>query len=310
MKGEIIHIISDYRSGSTLLDQLLGAHPAICSIGELHHLRAYVLGDRNLHNPAYPLCCSCGNNVTECSFWHEIEKQLEMPLSSLRLSPRVLDHRPGGTGLKSYIRAKIRSRARSILASPRHRAVDVLFSVDQFIRDNYRLFDALLRQTGAEYVVDSSKALVRCRILQEAQPNRNRVILLCRDYRGVVHSKMNRGKELQASARSWAERVKRMDSLVADMPDDRVYRLRYEDLCTETDSAIQDVCRFLSLEYSPTMMTRPTDDIHQIGGSPSKFQTDRKRVKLDTAYENAFTPDELDLLRSIVGDTAKSWGYD
>jgi len=26
MAGEVIHIMSDYRSGSTLLDQLLGAH--------------------------------------------------------------------------------------------------------------------------------------------------------------------------------------------------------------------------------------------------------------------------------------------
>ena len=54
-KGEIVYVLSDTRSGSTLLDQLLGAHTQIVSVGELHWLNAYVRRDRRLYNPVHPL---------------------------------------------------------------------------------------------------------------------------------------------------------------------------------------------------------------------------------------------------------------
>ena len=40
---KIVYIMSDNRSGSTLLDQLLGAHESVTSLGEVHHLPAYAL---------------------------------------------------------------------------------------------------------------------------------------------------------------------------------------------------------------------------------------------------------------------------
>ena len=52
VNGEILYVLSDVRSGSTLLDQLLGAHPSIFSVGELHWLAAYVREDRSIYNPS------------------------------------------------------------------------------------------------------------------------------------------------------------------------------------------------------------------------------------------------------------------
>jgi len=190
------------------------------------------------------------------------------------------------------------------------RTIEAIFSVDRVVRDNFLLYEELLRQSSASYIVDSSKAITRCHILQRAKPERSRVILLCRDYRGVIHSKRNRGRTIEESARSWAERVRQMESLVGDMPPSRIHRLRYEDLCTNPETEIQRLCQFLSLKYSPVMMSRPINDIHQIGGSPSKLQADRRQIRLDTAYKDAFTADELKLLRKTVGDAARSWGYD
>jgi hypothetical protein len=56
----LVYIASDARSGSTLLDQLLGGHPAAVSVGELCRLSDFVRrGDR----------CTCGEPVHECPFW-------------------------------------------------------------------------------------------------------------------------------------------------------------------------------------------------------------------------------------------------
>ena len=60
MAKKLIYIMSDNRSGSTLLDQLLGGNPSIMSLGEVHHLTAYALDDRGIYDPVHPLVCSCG----------------------------------------------------------------------------------------------------------------------------------------------------------------------------------------------------------------------------------------------------------
>ena len=55
MRRTSILVLSDNRSGSTLLDQCLGAHPNVVSLGEVHWLRAYVRQDRTIYNPAAPV---------------------------------------------------------------------------------------------------------------------------------------------------------------------------------------------------------------------------------------------------------------
>src|SRR5687767_4516892 len=88
MKRVALFVLSDVRSGSTLLDQCLGAHPKIVSLGELHWLPAYVLRDRGIYDPAHPLVCMCGVPVRECPFWTAVATSLGRPLESLELRTR------------------------------------------------------------------------------------------------------------------------------------------------------------------------------------------------------------------------------
>src|SRR5690606_23114657 len=91
--SKIIYILADNRSGSTLLDQLLGAHPDIVSQGEVHHLAAYVRQDRSLYDPVHPLDCSCGRPVTKCPFWIQVAGEVDRPLETLQLHLRFLNSR-------------------------------------------------------------------------------------------------------------------------------------------------------------------------------------------------------------------------
>ena len=84
-KRVTIHIVSDYRSISTLLDQVIGAHPSICNVGEAHHLRAYVLRNMSLHDPAYPLVCTSGIEASECPFWRDAQAEVGIALNNLSL---------------------------------------------------------------------------------------------------------------------------------------------------------------------------------------------------------------------------------
>ena len=64
-----IFVLSDVRSGSTLLDQCLGAHKQIASLGEVHWLPAYAAQDRSKYNPVHELVCTCGKAIDKCVFW-------------------------------------------------------------------------------------------------------------------------------------------------------------------------------------------------------------------------------------------------
>lgn len=310
MSGEIVYIVSDHRSGSTLLDQLLGAHQDICTVGEVHHLRAYALGDRSLYDPVHPLRCTCGERVPSCEFWHQVEDRLQRPLSTLVLKPRFFNWRRRRSRIHSFLRVMPRRLLQQNPGLVGNRAIQLIYRTNRVADDSFQLFDAILEVANARYVIDASKNIHRYRILHTALPKRIRLILLCRDYRGVVYSKMQRGMTLEASTQTWVSKIKQMDLLRFEISPDRVYRLRYEDFCTAPKLELGRLCKFLSLNYSSDMLSRPAGNMHHIGGSPSKLQDDQKEIKLDTVSKYAFTPDELASMRKIVGSAAEHWGYD
>src|SRR5262245_24077949 len=84
-----VFVLSDMRSGSTLLDQLLGAHSSVMSLGEVHWLDAYVRQDRAIYDPEHDLVCTCGSSVVDCRFWGEVARRLARPLDTLQLRIRA-----------------------------------------------------------------------------------------------------------------------------------------------------------------------------------------------------------------------------
>lgn len=310
MTGKIVYVLSDTRSGSTLLDQLLGAHGEILSLGEVHHLVAYVRQDRALYNPAHPLVCSCGEPIASCIFWQRVEQQLGRPLGSLRLRNRVLGQSEDGEERKSFLR---RIARRLLVNYPRlYRSPAAAGALDtsRVAADSFALFDAIFKQHGkAEYLVDSSKSPFRFRALFDARPERVIALVLARDYRGTVYSKIKRGRDLRKSAESWARRMTRIKSLTSDVPRQQLIRVRYEDICSDPRAELDRICNFLDVEFSEEMLSRPLDDVHHLGGSPSKFDPTKTKIELDSAYSRAFCEEDLALLQKIAGDAAAEWGY-
>jgi hypothetical protein len=60
----LVYILSNGRSGTTLLDLLLGAHPRVWTVGEVQNL------PWEMRYPRAP--CGCGNPVQESPFWAPI----------------------------------------------------------------------------------------------------------------------------------------------------------------------------------------------------------------------------------------------
>ena len=307
---KIVYIISDNRSGSTLLDQLLGAHEQMISLGEVHHLQAYALQDRSLYNPAHPLECSCGTVVEKCHFWSQVEEQLRQPLRSLVLKPRFFESPDDATSFAKRVRRLVRFTVADNPQLLRYALIGRLLDGRRVAKDSFALYDAIFEQTTARYVIDSSKSRFRFRLLYEYEPDRMCAVVLGRDYRGTVYSRMKRGRDMETSVRTWVRCMRQIDELTQDIPAEQRIRVRYEDLCADPVAELSRICGFLKVDFSDEMLSRPSGNVHHLGGSPSKFDPDRTKIKLDQSYRGAFTPEQLATMREIAGEAAADWGYE
>jgi len=73
----IIYVLSQGRSGSTVLDLILGSYKNNISLGELHNLY-WDIKENNI--------CSCGNKILNCAFWSKYlnEKEIIKKISIYR----------------------------------------------------------------------------------------------------------------------------------------------------------------------------------------------------------------------------------
>ena len=65
---QVVYVGSWGRSGSTLLDLVLGQIPGFVSVGELRYLWERGLAERQL--------CGCGRPVTGCPFWGAVLEEV------------------------------------------------------------------------------------------------------------------------------------------------------------------------------------------------------------------------------------------
>jgi Sulfotransferase family len=310
MRRATIFVLSDVRSGSTLLDQCLGAHSDVVSLGEVHWLRAYALQDRNIYDPVHPLVCSCGATVPECDFWRSVAAEVGRPLDSLQVALRF---RPVALRALHGFPAKLEELAkrgvRQVPQSFRSSLVQRVFLAQRVARDSIDVFDAVCRATHKHYCVDSSKSPFRFRAVYEADPGRTLAVVLGRDYRAVVHSKMKRGEKLERAASSWRNRMRHIEALTRDLPAEQRFQLKYESLCEDPERELRRLAVFLGIDFEPAMLERQTASMHHIGGSPSKFDPARVRISTDHSAEGHFQPEDLQRMRDLVGDVAERWGY-
>ena len=135
----VVYIAGVGRSGSTVLDSVLGNHPAIQSVGELSRLA----NDGWIHN----FYCSCGEPAKECPFWSAVQQ--------------VWCDSNGGVTIPEYIETQ--NKVEQIRKSP------------FMLRENWRksptfqiyaeqtvlLLKAIQMVSGCTTIVDSSKGVER-----------------------------------------------------------------------------------------------------------------------------------------------------
>ncbi len=312
---KLLYIASDNRSGSTLLDMLIAGHSRVTTLGEAHQLRAYALQDPRYYPQSpgdrpHDMVCYCGETLQQCPFWTRVEQVLGEPLGNLEL--KLATNRPDlqGRPLGLLYKKLLWWLFNGFPSLYERDAVQRLVNAPRVARDSIRLYQAVAEVSGCDYVLDSSKLPHRMYALAGELRGRMKVILLCRDFKGTVYSKMKRGIPLWKGGLHWRWTAEQMARYSRALPQADVLRVRYEDLCDDLEAEMRRICDFLSLDYEPGMLARDSSDMHHLGGSPSKYRgAGDHRVQRDLSYEEGLSSRQRALLYRLVRRQAEDWGY-
>jgi hypothetical protein len=270
---QILYIAGWGRSGSTILDNVLGQVDGLCSTGELRSV-----WDRGLLEN-WP--CSCGSAFRDCELWKNVFVEAFGGFGHVdpRRMTAIRDRfdRPWNVFLPGRLASSALAEYRSALV---------------------RLYTAVASVTGAKVVVDSSKTPTYGRILQDLPGFRIDIVHLLRDPRAVAFSwqrqrlwtrdgaaYMSRFGPTQSSL-IWDARQIATEAVGRRAPD-RYLRLRYEDFVAAPEAGLARVLALTGVGTVPhftegrRLELRP---VHGISGNPSRFARGTLELKADDEW--------------------------
>ena len=170
--ARVLYIGGCTRSGSTLVDRMLGQIPGFLSTGEFGLLSTHSLVENRL--------CGCGLRFLDCPFWQAVGEAAfggwDTPEARevVSLHPQVT-----------------RQRHLPLLFAP---ALSPGFSrkLRRYRQLLSRMYEALHTVSGAEVVVDSTKAPAYALVLRGVPGLDLRILQLVRDSRGTAYSATKR----------------------------------------------------------------------------------------------------------------------
>jgi sulfotransferase family protein len=304
-RPRILLIAGYLRTGSTLLERLLGQIDGITATGELRYV--WTNGFQLNH------LCGCGVPFRSCPFWRS-----------------VVDEAFGGfEGVDVDRLAHLQRSVDRLWHVPqiaiRRRLPRMERKLDEYLAPMELLYRAIQAVSGAEIIVDSSKAPSHGFLLRSVAGLDVDVVHLVRDSRAVAYSwrRLKMKPEVHwelgymprygpaRSAFEWS--VMNLASHALGRRRGKYQRLRYEDLADQPRAVMTEVLVTLrypdnGLEFLSGDMANLRPD-HTVSGNPMRFETGPVRVAPDVAWEREMRRRDKRLVTAMTWPLLRAYGY-
>lgn len=319
----IAYILAASHSGSTLLAMLLGAHPEVCTVGEL---KAASLDDVERYR------CSCAEEIRRCRFWNGVSEDMAR-------RGFAFDVTRAGTDIRSVASPYARRLLRPLHRGPFLEWLrDLALALDPSWRAalgraqqiNAVLARCLLERTGKTVLVDSSKAGVRLKYLLRNAALDVQVIRLVRDGRGVALTYTDPARfadaqdpslrgggaggtrdaerlTMAAAAREWRRSNEEAEEIVRQLPPTRVTEVRYEDLCSFPRETLRRLAAFLRVDPERVTLAFREAEQHVLGNGMRLDST--SEIRFDERWRSVLARTELDVFDFVAGEANQRLGY-
>ena len=312
---KIVYIAGAGRSGSTLLEQILGSLDGFFCVGELDYIWQRGVCENRL--------CGCGKPFLDCPTWQAI---LETAFG--QLTPETV---------QSFL--TLRDAVARLRHWPLHRLHRLNITLPGFRRrlGTYtriltQLYRAIQHVTQAGVLVDSSKR-VHGHILARIPGVEMAVIHLVRDSRAVAfswarekvyerHEQFEQSGQLGGStiympqfgplksSQYWL-----LDNIGAESlrPAAQYWcRLRYEDFVRQPHETLREVLHDMH-EERPLPFVAPRTCVlkpsHSVSGNCMRFESGRVRITADEEWQDAMPASHQALVWGVTGWLLKRYGY-
>ncbi len=306
MSTRVLYIGGASRSGSTVLERLVGLLPRTQTLGEVRHLWSRgVLEDQR---------CGCGEVFSRCPLWTDVGRKAFGGWDSVHAENMVMIQNRFDRSWRipsNVWRSWLRRQNSAIV---------------RYADAHARVYRAAKDLTNSLVVVDSSKHVSQPYTLLGRQEIDLRVVQLVRDPRGVAYS--------------WSKSVVRPEitGAVEFMPQFNPLKvaldwdvqnalfafgrlthtprmvLRYEDLISNPRGSIAAIARFAGLEF-PEMVGRVLDSSivdlgvqHSVAGNPMRFKPGLVRLRSDQSWREHLTGRDRILVSAATGPIRAAYG--
>lgn len=289
------------RSGSTLLDNLLGEFDGFFSAGEVHNLwnRGVIQGRS----------CGCGQSVPECSVWSSVlarawDQGHPTPQQVVEWQEEIVHPRNDGRLMQ--------------VDGPQDPKWDVL---EAYLMALGALYRTVAEVTGARVVIDSSKRPTHGMLLDLVPGIAPFFVHLVRDPRAVAYSrrrvKHNVDRSMQQhsvwhSASLWRKRNRAAQAVIERAPE-RSMLLRYEDFVARPADALTAIAALVGEEPGQVPFvdgrTALLDVNHTASGNPSRFTNGPVEIRDDNEWRTEQRTLDRMIATALTFPSLRHYGY-
>lgn len=274
---KVVYIAGSGRSGSTIVDNILGQLEGWVSVGEVRFL-----WERGMQEDRR---CGCGEPFSACPFWRAI---------LTRAFPDGVDP----ARLRALLERGTRARRIGALLGVRRRRRFVREELHELSDALGALYHAIAEVSGARVIVDSSKLPTYGAVLGEVPGIELRAVHLIRDPRATAFSWLRKkalpdrpGTEMQRQSPLHSSALWTLWNTLAEVlwgwrPGHA--RVRYEDFARAPRPTIAQIVAAAGEPPDDGPFVSDTEvaltPAHGVAGNPSRFTTGRVALRPDDAW--------------------------
>ncbi len=282
-KCKTIYILGHSRSGSTILNILLGNIKSVFAAGEINnYLKSSWINDHY---------CSCGNPVSKCDFWPQVQESLQDYATPSAEELVEITHQL--EIWRNLPRQKLRT------------TVDQRTKFDNYIKFYAELIKSISRHSESEWVVDASKSPMRLINLLNANELDVSAIHIVRDPRGVCWSllkaaskNVEAGVQVDLPSIHYTTTIKNLyiNALMAffakrKMPSKHL-TLRYDELVNQSQQSIEKIGSLLDVDTAELkhliQSKHSLQQMHNIAGNRLRMKSNIT-LKYDQSWKSGLS---------------------
>ncbi len=149
----------------------------------------------------------------------------------------------------------------------------------------------------------------------EAQKDKLKYIYLYRDGRDVALSFQKAvvgDKHIYHIAKQWKKDQDACLALAQQVPSDRFFSLNYENLISKPEETVRELCAFLNIAYTDSMLQYYTSNTSKITAASGEMWSNLEKPIMTNntnKFLKEFKGDELEIFELVAGDTLTALGY-